>query len=384
MADLHAKETTLWLIATASWVILPYILHLPVWALLPFLFMAGWRYMVHAHGWRSPGRIVRLVLLLLATVIIYQYYHTFLGRNAGLTFLLLLMGLKFSELNAERDRILLVFILFLLILGNFLYSQSLWVAGYLVVAVIACLATLVQIQQPTGMTVKKRMLVSGKLILVAIPFMLIMYSLFPRISGGLWGLTNQNTATTGFSEELRPGSFSRLVESPAPVFRVQFDGAQPPPPAALQYWRGAILSDTDGRRWFQDKTVNTPSAQVISGKQLVTYNVTLEPNKQGWLFPLDLPVNKPNRHILSQGLTLKAPHAIGERQHYRLQSSLSYRTTIPEQLGRYLALPNQTSQRVRDLATAWRKQATSAGNYSNTAIVNKALSYFRQQLFYFS
>ena len=383
MTDTHARVTVLWLIASASWVILPYTLHLPVWALLPFLFMAGWRYMIHAHGWRSPGRIVRLVLLLLATLIIYQYYHTFLGRNAGLTFLLLLMGLKFSELNAERDRILLVFILFLLILGNFLYNQSLWVAAYMVVAVIACLATLVQIQQPTGLTVKKQLFVSGKLILAALPFMLIMYFLFPRISGGLWGLTNQNTATTGFSEELRPGSFSRLVESRVPVFRVQFDGNQPPP-AARQYWRGAVLSDTDGRRWFQDKAINSPSAQVINGKQLVTYNVTLEPNKQGWLFPLALPVNKPNRHIQNTGLTLKATHAFQERQRYRLQSYLSYETTIPKQLGRYLALPEQTSRRVRDLANTWRRQAISAGNNINTAIVNKAMTYFREQLFYYT
>ncbi len=383
MTDTHARITVIWLIATASWVILPYIFHLPVWALLPFLFMAGWRYMIHAHGWRSPGRIVRLVLLLLATLIIYQYYHTFLGRNAGLTFLLLLMGLKFSELNAERDRILLVFILFLLILGNFLYSQSLWVAGYLVVAVIACLATLVQIQQPTGLTVKKQLFVAGKLILAALPFMLVMYFLFPRISGGLWGLTNQNTATSGFSEELRPGSFSRLVESRVPVFRVQFERDQPPP-AALQYWRGAVLSDTDGRRWFQNKAVNSVNAQVINGKQRVTYDVTLEPNKQGWLFPLDLPANKPNRHILSQGLTLKARHAISERQRYRLQSYLSYDTTIPKQLDRYLALPEQTSQRVRDLANTWRKQAIGTGGNINAAIVKQAMGYFREQLFYYT
>lgn len=388
MTDSHARETinrvtVIWLIASASWVILPYIFHLPIWALLPFLFMAGWRYMIHAHGWRSPGRIVRLVLLLLATLIIYQYYHTFLGRNAGLTFLLLLMGLKFSELNAERDRILLVFILFLLILGNFLYSQSLWVAGYLVVAVIACLATLVQIQQPTGLTVKKQLFVSGKLILAALPFMLIMYFLFPRISGGLWGLTNQNTATSGFSEELRPGSFSRLVESTEPVFRVQFDGNQPPP-AAQQYWRGAVLSDTDGRRWFQNKAIISPSAQVINGKQRVTYDVTLEPNKQGWLFPLDLPANKSNRHILNRGLTLKARHAISERQLYRLQSYLSYRTTIPKQLDRYLALPEQTSRRVRDLANSWRRLATSAGKNINYTIVNQAMNYFREQPFYYT
>ena len=384
MTELHAKETTLWLIASASWVILPYTLYLPVWALLPFLFLAGWRYMVHAHSWRSPGRFVRLVLLLLATLIIYQYYHSFLGRDAGLTFLLLLMGLKFSELNAERDRILLVFILLLLTLGTFLYSQSLWVAGYLVVAVIACLATLVQIQQPTGLTVKKRLFVSGKLILAALPLMLIMYLLFPRISGGLWGLSSQTTATSGFSEELRPGSFSRLVESPVPVFRVQFEGNQAPPPAALQYWRGAVLSDTDGKRWFQNKAVNSPGAQVIDGKQLVTYNVTLEPNKQGWLFPLDLPVSKPNRHIVNQGLTLKAPHAIRERKRYRLQSYLSYRTTIPVQLDRYLALPAQTSLRVIELANKWRAQAAGTKNNANAAIAKLAFNHFREQLFYYT
>lgn len=384
MTDLHAKETVLWIVACATWVVLPYLFYLPIWALIPFVVMAGWRYMIHSHGWRSPGRIVRLALSLLAMLIIYQHYHTFFGRDAGLTFLLLLMGLKFSELNQVRDRILLVYILFLLILGNFLFSQSIWVAGYLIIAVVACLATLVQIHQPVGMTIKKRLLVSGKMILAAIPLMLIMYFLFPRLSIGLWGMNNPTTASSGFSEELRPGSFSRLVESTEPVFRVQFDDNKQPPPAALQYWRGAVLNETDGRRWYTDKSKDEGNIKVIQGKQLVAYTITLEPNEKGWIFPLDLPANKPGKDTFRQALTLKTKRTIRERRRYELKSYLQYHTSIPKNLDRYLALPPQTSERVRTLANTWHSETITTQGDHNTAIVNKAMHFFRNELFYYT
>jgi len=379
MNDLHAKQTVLWLIVCATWVVIPYLFYLPPWALIPFFVMAGWRYMIHSHGWRSPGRAVKLSLATLAMLVIYQHYQTIFGRDAGLTFLLLLMGLKFSELNTSRDRVLLVYILFLLLLGNFLFDQSLWVAGYLFVAVIACLGALVQIQQPSGTSVKKRLQVSGTIMATAIPLMLVMYFLFPRLSFGLWGFYNQSTTSSGFSEELRPGDFSRLIESTNPVFRVQFNGD--PPPANLQYWRGAVLNETDGRKWFDNKSLPPENDSVINGTRTLTYEVTLEPNRQGWLFPLDLPAAVQDRGIIREGLTLRARRVFSDRKRFQIKSYLAYQTSKPENPDRYLKLPANISKRVLSLARSWRYKKSE--DYA-IAIVTQALQMFARQEFYYT
>ena len=76
--------------------------------------------------------------------------------------------------------------------------------------------------------------------------MIVLFVVMPRI-GALWSVPlNGQSATTGVSDTMSPGDFSKLGRSAEPAFRVTFEGEAPP--QHQLYWRGIILSWFDGRQ----------------------------------------------------------------------------------------------------------------------------------------
>ncbi len=99
----------------------------------------------------------------------------------------------------------------------------------------------------------------------SLPLMVLLFVLFPRIPGPLWGLpADSGAARSGLSDSMAPGDFDRLVESDAVSFRVRFDG--PAPPMRSRYWRGPVLSHFDGRRWTVDSRPDDGAAAILKGK----------------------------------------------------------------------------------------------------------------------
>ena len=60
-----------------------------------------------------------------------------------------LIALKFIESRTIRDYLLVTFLLYLMIAGDFFYSQSLAHGAYMVIATLVCTATLVRLNQPS-------------------------------------------------------------------------------------------------------------------------------------------------------------------------------------------------------------------------------------------
>ena len=61
--------------------------------------------------------------------------------------------------------------------------------------------------------------------------MLILFFLFPRVQGPLWGLPQDAyRGVTGLSDSMSPGAISRLSQSDAIAFRVKFSETPPPKP----------------------------------------------------------------------------------------------------------------------------------------------------------
>jgi hypothetical protein len=86
-----------------------------------------------------------------------------------------------------------------------------------------------------------------KLFVQGIPLATLLFVLFPRLAGPLWGLPADATARSGLSDRMAPGTISALSLSDAVAFRVDFAGAVPP--SRQRYWRGPVLWDFDGRVW---------------------------------------------------------------------------------------------------------------------------------------
>ncbi len=123
-----------------------------------------------------------------------------------------------------------------------------------------------------------------------VPLAAMLFVLFPRISGPLWGLPADHAARTGLSERMAPGLISALTLSDEVAFRVDFQGSVPPP--WMRYWRGPVLSVFDGREWTMGRR-HLDGTLTRSTGRTVAYTVTLEPHWQPWLFALDLPASLP-------------------------------------------------------------------------------------------
>jgi transglutaminase-like putative cysteine protease len=374
------RRTLLGLLAAGTMAVAPHALELPLWIIAVFAAAATWRYLCEHRGWYRPGRLVRTALLLLVLAAIYRKYGTLLGRDPGVAMLITLLGLKFLELKTVRDYFLSLFLFYLVILSSFLYSQSLWLGAWALLAVIVCTAGLIQLVQPAGMGAIQRLRLSGAMLAKALPLMLIVYLLFPRISGTLWGLpADAYSGLTGMPDKVQPGSIRSLSQSSEVAFRVTFDGTMPP--MRELYWRGLVLWETDGRGWNRGwgRTSTPNSFFPLSGP--VRYQVTLEASNKPWMLALDLPATVPKDSRFQSDFTLEAREPIHERKNYTLTSYTRYRTGDlgPVEQKRALQLPRNLSPRVRALAEAWRGANTDALTVARTA-----LDYFHRENFVYT
>ena len=76
--------------------------------------------------------------------------------------------------------------------------------------------------------------------------MLVLFLLFPRVQGPLWGLPRDaHAGLTGLSDRMSPGSLNQLIQSGEIAFRAQF--SSPLPARSQLYWRGPVLDLYDGQ-----------------------------------------------------------------------------------------------------------------------------------------
>jgi transglutaminase-like putative cysteine protease len=374
------RRTLLGLLTAGTMAVAPHALELPLWVIAVFAVAAGWRYLCEQRGWYRPGRWLRTALLLLVLVAIYRKYGTLLGRDPGVALLITLLGLKFFELKTVRDYFLSLFLFYLVILSSFLYSQSLWLGAWALLAVIVCTAGLIQLVQPAGMDIRQRLRLSGVMLAKALPLMLIVYLLFPRISGTLWGLpADAYSGLTGMPDKVQPGSIRSLSQSSEVAFRVTFETALPP--MRELYWRGLVLWETDGRGWNRGQVRASALNSFFPLGKPVHYQVTLEASNKPWMLALDLPASTPKDSRLQPDFTLEAREPIHERKNYTVTSYTRYRTGDlgPVEQKRALQLPRNLSPRVRALAEAWR--GTNADAFT---VARTALDYFHRENFVYT
>ncbi|RMG58037.1 MAG: DUF3488 domain-containing protein, partial [Gammaproteobacteria bacterium] len=380
------RQVLLGLLACQALILLPHALHLPFWALAVALLAMAWAGLAIWRGHRLPHGVIRLLLVVAGTVATLLWFHTLNGREAGVTLLVLMLGLKALELRGLRDALFLLFIDYFLIATQFLWDQSLPLILYLLASVILLTAVLMALNDPRRMLGPRALVArSARMTAAALPIMLLLFLLFPRLPGPLWGLPTEQThaARSGLSESMHPGDISRLVRSDAPAFRVRFDGPLPAP--SERYWRGPVLDRFDGRGWQRGKPV--PSVQrgqlqlLESGPQ---HAYTLWPNdpESHWITPLEFP------RALPPGL-----RATGHLEFLRKEGShpgawsftsvTRYRLDPETPIGghpRYLQLPPGAAPQARKLARRWRSEAGD----NDMAVIRKALDFFNREAFHYT
>jgi transglutaminase-like putative cysteine protease len=368
------------LLGTGLVAVAPHAWELPWWVVPVFIVGGAWRYLSEARGGYRPGWLARASLMLVVVAATFRHYHTLLGRDPGLTLLIALLGLKFLELQRLRDYMLCVFLFFLVTLGSFLYQQTLLLGIYALGSTWLSIAALIRLTQPRGLALSGQLKLSATLLAQALPLMLILYLLFPRLPGTLWAMPlDSDAALTGLSDSMQPGSIQQLSESSDTAFRVSFEGK--PPPARELYFRALVLWTSDGRGWGRTQQPSHATESFTPQGEAVRYEVVLEPTQKTWLMALDLPGETPAKARARPGFTLEYLEPIRERQRYTLTSYTHYQTGAldPQEREATLQLPKTVSARVQGLADEWRDRDPQP-----RAIVQAGLDFFRAEDFVYT
>lgn len=368
------------LLVAGAVAVAPHTLELPAWTIAVFAAALLWRYGIENFQWYRPQRAIRLLLMTLVVLAILRQFGTLLGRDAGIALVITMLGLKFLELKTQRDFIVCLFLFYLIVLGSFLYSQSLWLGVWALLTVTLITAALIHLIQPTNIDMKPRLRLSAIMLAKALPLMIVVYLLFPRVSGTLWGLpADAFSGITGMPDAIQPGSIRNLSQSSEIAFRVSFEGA--PPPARELYWRGLVLTETDGRSWNRAAANAAKKASFLPLTDAVRYQLILEPSNKIWMPALDLPAMTPAQARYQSDFTLQYNEPIRERINYTLISYTRYNTGALSAADRLqaLALPADRSPRARTLAEQWRRDSADS-----LQIARAALDYFHRENFIYT
>jgi transglutaminase-like putative cysteine protease len=192
---------------------------------------------------------------------------------------------------------------------------------------------------------------------------------------------------------MSPGDISELANSSELAFRVTFDSEVPTQDQL--YWRGLVFNHFDGRRWRplspeRDKNRDNswkaykPSNKpaVIRRGPAVQYTVTIEANKQPWLYALPYAKSPDNGVLPGRDLTLRTVFPLDARFQYRVES---YPQSIlnPEldaiKRRRALQLPDGYNPRALQFASQLH-----ARSGSDQAYMRAVLQHFNQEAFHYT
>jgi len=382
----HISALT-WLIFSLILVTLPHLPRLPLWVIPAFFLLLIWRYLITKRRLPLPPQQLKIVLAIVIFIGVLASYASF-GRDTSVTLLVVLCALKFIEMNSQRDALLVCFLGYFLIITNFLYSQSIPTAIYMSIVMLIMTATLISLTDKNNqLSIRQRLKLSTTLLLQALPLMLILFVLFPRVAGPFWSLPkSMHSGMSGLSNRLSMGTISELTFSDEIAFRVKFEQNKLPPPSE-RYWRGPVLWTSDGRNWesnYWQKLFDTP-IPFERMEQPYEYTVTLEPHNERWLFALDLPETMPSNVTakINQDYQILSRYPVQQRLRYQLRSYTHYHVDKSLMINKLrwiaLSLPEDKHPKARQLATQWRQQYQQPEK-----IVQQALSYFHQQPFYYT
>jgi transglutaminase-like putative cysteine protease len=368
-----------WLLAVALATVGPHAEHLPVW--LSGLVAAA--LLGRAWLWQQrrplPPRWSLALLVIGAIAAIGWQFRSLFGRDAGVAMLVLFMALKPLEMNSRRDAMVVIMLGYFLLLTHYFYSQSIPTGGWLLAACTLLTATLIRLHggsRPIPAIARE----AARLLLQALPFMLLLYLLFPRVSGPLWGLPQDaHAGLSGLSNQMSPGSISDLTLSGAIAFRSQFTGEIPD--KADLYWRGPVFDDYDGVTWRPSRPAGALPAPVIEARgSAQVYTTLLEAHNQRWLLALDVATRLPADSSLAPTLEARAREPVRVRSRYAFASSLDYRANrveAPAILQQALTLPARINPRARALADEWQSRPPAK-------IAEAALTLFRNEDFHYT
>ena len=365
---------TLFLLVVIGWIILPQVGNLPLWCSALAGALLAWRGWLAVASRPLPGHWWVFGLLVAALAATFATHRTLLGRDAGVTLIVMLLALKTLELRARRDIFVVFFLGFFTMLTNFFFSQSLATAAAMLLALLGLLTALVNAHMPVGKPpLSHAARTAAWMTLLGAPVMAALFVLFPRV-GPLWGIpSDAMSGRSGLSATMQVGNLASLVLDENIAMRVKFQGRVPPQKEL--YFRGPVLSSFDGREWRPLQRLGSrpfpvpgAGAQLQVSGEPVRYEVTLEPNNRPWILVLDAAANPPVvpgfEAAMTSELLWVANRPVTDLLRYRAESHTSFShgpRSIAAVLPQYLDLPPGFNPRTLELAAQMRSDPNLAG-----------------------
>ena len=388
------RRPLLWMAAALLFTLPPFFDSLVSWVPSVFFVSLALKFWMEPRGYRLRSVVLKLVLVTIAFAAVFVSYGAVRSVEAGISLLVVLMSLKILEAHTAREFRVMVLIGWMLCSCGFFLSQDLATALGLLLAFVLLVVALIEFHRGTspGM-VWPPVRTTCKLLLQALPLVVLFFLLFPRVNTGLrFELRFLRSPNIGFSDRLSPGSIAALTNSSEIAFRAEFPGSSTRPTGPM-YWRGVVMWDCNGMDWrapyapssksptstpdFADNhglSVQSPKAKEIQQR------ITLPPNGARWMFALDHPIKPVPGAILARGDYLYGVQPNRKTRRYDVVSSEFRGNEITaKERAEALEVPASITPAVRDLAESWAVQ-----NRDARGVVSNALQFFRTQGFAYS
>ena len=375
----RAVPPSAWMpLAAFGAVMLLHVDNAPPWSIAVALAGMGWQFL-HLRGRLAlPGAMGRGAIALALLAATATSFRSITGLAAGTNLLLVMGAAKLLEIRQPRDARVIALVSLALLMAAVLERQTLpRVPLYLASAWIslACLAALGEGRAAgSGRAALK---IAGRTLFYAMPLAALCFLLVPRLPGALWSMQADDSAVTGLSEEMSPGSISQISASDDVAFRVRFEDAAPP--LSQRYWRGPVLHDFDGQTWrrVRNQIARKPLTEPASDP--VRYRILQEPTGRSFLFGLDTigaittATGRPVLQLFDGQVVATRP--VTSTLAYNGVSYPQVRSTADlSALGRRIdtQLPGERNPRARALARELRSASRDDADY-----VQRVLAHFR-------
>jgi len=381
-----SRSALVWLCIGQVMVLLPHLERLPLW-IGGFTFLAVlYRIGLFRTSFNPLSRLFRVLLMVATTTGVIASYRTLIGLEPMIALLVSAAALKVLESYKDRDGYLLVSLAFFICVTNFLFAQSLPVVIYGLVTLMVLVVALIALNQVPGSTVtRNEFFLAGRLLLFALPMMLVLFILFPRIDP-LWSIPSKSgQGITGMSDSIRLGDISRLGRSAEVAFRAQFSDS--PPTRSDLYWRGIVIDQYENGTWRRSASSKPRPPRIglkgnDSGATSISYRVILQPTMQRWLYALPIAESNSPGVVATADLTIESPRKIENQFGYEVTSWAREPKEIaamPEELERAMVYPAKINPMTRTFVKDLRAQYSEPSAY-----VSAVLQYFRELPFYYT
>ena len=383
-----SRNGLFWVLFAFSAVIALHLDHLPPWV----TGLAGacilWRILEYRGAVPFPSWSLKAVFVAACMAGLALSYSSLLGLEPMVSMLLAGFGLKLLEMHHKRDAVVLVYLSFFAAAVDCVFTQGIFDFVLVLLTFVIAATALVSINQSKARGFSMgASAIALKILAAALPLMLVLFLVVPRL-GAFWSIPGpKNQARTGVSSTMSPGGFSSLVGSAKLAFRVSFEGEVPA--RELLYWRGLVYSEFDGREWKQSSFFGPDQPMldryedpyIVRLGEPVRYTITMEPSYRNWLFALSTPVTSERGVRRMRDSRLVSADDISLRTHFEVNSWLDHRLE-PDGLHPYRERlergvpPGFNPETVR-LAREWARETPDA-----ETLIDRVLQLFNDSFVY--